>query len=307
MSIADQINRLNNAKAAIKQSIENKGVTVDDSALLDEYPALIDSIEVGSGEGGSDSESVWNLFTDNGTRGQYLFYNCSSLTELDLSHLDISNMTDMKYMFYSCRGLTTLDVSNWKTSKVTNMNNMFGFISSLKTLDVAHFDTSNVTNMGSMFYYCANLTSLDVSNWDTSNVTNMGDMFGNCPKLTSIIGIENFNISKVTDIGGMFKYCDSLTSLDCSSWDIGHITGNYSLGDTFDSCKSLVDLFPPKNISAPMDVSKSTALSHDSLMRIINNLITVTTTKTLTLGATNLAKLTEEEIAIATNKGWTVA
>jgi hypothetical protein len=29
-------------------------------------------------------------------------------------------------------------------------------------------------------------------------------------------------------------------------------------------------------------------------------------THTLNLGATNVAKLTEEEIAIATNRGWTV-
>jgi hypothetical protein len=41
-------------------------------------------------------------------------------------------------------------------------------------------------------------------------------------------------------------------------------------------------------------------------MSIINNLMTVTSTKTLTLGATNLAKLTADEVAIATNKGWTV-
>ena len=46
---------------------------------------------------------------------------------------------------------------------------------------------------------------------------------------------------------------------------------------------------------------------HDSLMSIINNLATVTTTQTLTLGSTNLAKLSSEEKAIATNKGWTLA
>lgn len=306
MSIADQINRLNNAKAAIKQSIENKGVTVDDSALLDEYPALIDSIEVGSGEGGSDSESVWNLFTDNGTRGQYLFYNCGDLTELDVSHLDTSNMTDMRNMFYFCGGLTTLDVSNFDTSKVTNMTYMFCNCSKLTELDLSNFNTSKVTDMSSMFIYCYKLKSIDVSSFDTSNVTTLANMFSKCQSLTSL-DLSHFDTSKITSIASIVSGCTGLTSLNCGTWDVSKVTSNYNLGNAFDYCTSLVDFYPPKNMGANLTVSNSTALSHDSLMRIIDNLITVTTTKTLTLGATNLAKLTEEEIAIATNKGWTVA
>ena len=42
-------------------------------------------------------------------------------------------------------------------------------------------------------------------------------------------------------------------------------------------------------------------------MVVINGLQTVTETKTLTLGETNLAKLTEADKQIATNKGWTLA
>jgi surface protein len=104
----------------------------------------------------------------------------------------------------------------------------------------------------------------------------------------------------------MFTYCRSLTSLDVSNWDVSKVTGNYSLNTGFDAGSALVDFYPPKNISANMSMSKSKSLSHDSLIRIINNLITTTSTKTLTLGATNLAKLTADEVAIATNKGWTV-
>ena len=42
-------------------------------------------------------------------------------------------------------------------------------------------------------------------------------------------------------------------------------------------------------------------------MVIINGLQTVTTTQKLTLGETNLAKLTDAEKKIATDKGWTLA
>lgn len=47
MSIATEIIRLQNAKAALKESIEAKGVTVASDATLDAYPALVDSISSG--------------------------------------------------------------------------------------------------------------------------------------------------------------------------------------------------------------------------------------------------------------------
>lgn len=48
-TIADELNRIKNAKTAIKTSIENKGVTVPDGTLIDTYPSLIDSIPTGGG------------------------------------------------------------------------------------------------------------------------------------------------------------------------------------------------------------------------------------------------------------------
>ena len=49
MSIATEITRLQNAKASIKTSIENKGVTVPSATKLDGYSTLIDSIQTGGG------------------------------------------------------------------------------------------------------------------------------------------------------------------------------------------------------------------------------------------------------------------
>ena len=58
-----------------------------------------------------------------------------------------------------------------------------------------------------------------------------------------------------------------------------------------------------------LDLSSCTKLTHDSLMSIINALYDysgTTTTRTVTLGTDNKNKLTEAEIAIATQKGWSV-
>ena len=74
----------------------------------------------------------------------------------------------------------------------------------------------------------------------------------------------------------------------------------------FYDCNSLIELDSMQNIPVALDLS-STTLDTTSLLDVIDNLSTVTTTQTLTLGATLLAKLTEEQIAVAVNKGWSVA
>ena len=43
----------------------------------------------------------------------------------ELKYINTSNITDMRYMFYNCSSLTSLDVSNFDTSNVTNMDSMF--------------------------------------------------------------------------------------------------------------------------------------------------------------------------------------
>ena len=248
------------------------------------------------------SLDVSNFDTSNVTKMTNMFYECRNLTSLDVSNFDTSSVTDMKAMFNGCNKLTTLDVSNWDVSKVTSMSQMFRECRNLTSLDVSNFDTSNVTTMNEMFRECRNLTSLDVSNFNTSNVTDMNYMFTYCNNLTTL-DANNWDTSNVINMAYMFYACESLTSLDLSNWDVSKVT-NFSY--TFNNCTALMNLQAPKNISANISFSDCTKLTHDSLMSIINNLATVTSTKTLTLGSTNLAKLTDDEKTIATNKGWTL-
>lgn len=55
------------------------------------------------------------------------------------------------------------------------------------------------------------------------------------------------------------------------------------------------------------NISSSTAFEQSDLVEIISNLDPVSTAQTLTMGSTNLAKLTQEQILVATGKGWTLA
>ena len=66
----------------------------------------------------------------------FWFVNCSSLTSLDLSNFDTSNVTDMGSMFYGCSSLTSLNVSSFDMSNVTNTTGMFGGCTNLQTIYV---------------------------------------------------------------------------------------------------------------------------------------------------------------------------
>ena len=156
------------------------------------------------------------LNTANVTDMSKMFYYCSSLTSLDVTHFNTAKVTNMGYMFYGCSKLTSLDLTKFNTGNVTDMNNMFYNCSSLTSLDVTLFNTEKVTNMNNMFENCSSLTSLDVTNFNTANVTNMSYMFFGCSELTSLY-LTNFNTEKVTDMGNMFFGCSSLTTIYASS------------------------------------------------------------------------------------------
>ena len=59
------------------------------------------------------------------TNTNYVFFDCESLTNLNLSNFNTQNVTNMGFMFWDCESLTNLNLSNFNTQNVTNMKNMF--------------------------------------------------------------------------------------------------------------------------------------------------------------------------------------
>ena len=88
-----------------------------------------------------------------------MFYNCSSLENIELSSFEISeNNNDMSSMFEKCNKLTKIKFpSSFNTSLVNNVEYMFSECSSLQSLDLSSFDTSSVNNMKYMFSGCSKL------------------------------------------------------------------------------------------------------------------------------------------------------
>ena len=230
-----------------------------------------------------------------------MFAGCSKLTSLDLSGFNTSKVTAVNNMFRNCSKLTSLGLSGFNTSTVTTMASMFQGCSSLTSLDLSGFNTSTVTTMASMFQGCSSLTSLDLSGFNTSKVNNMGYMFHSCSSLTSL-NISGFNTSKVTNMSYMFLECSRLTSLDLSSFITSDTVNTDGI---FGNCTGLTEI-RWTNWKPSVTLSDSTKLTAECLKNLLDNLATVTTKPTLTLGTINLAKLSTPDILKASLKGWSI-
>ena len=289
-------NTLGNFLTDVADAIRNKKGTTD-TILASNFDTEIASIESGvdindyyltSGANYQNInyyiKKIATIDTSNLTDIPGIFEGCYNLMELPA--MNTSKVTNMSYMLRHCRKLTTIPQLN--TSKVTNMDSMFSDCSLLIT--IPQLDTSNVTNMGSMFHSCTSLTTIPPI--DTSNVSSMNNMFNGCKSLTTILQLD---LSKISMVSHMFHSCSELTTLG----------GLQNLGMAYDTN-------PSANFSYyTLDLSTSPKLTHDSLMNVINGLYDIKSKgcnpQQLILGSTNLAKLTAEEIAIATDKGWNVS
>lgn len=225
------------------------------------------------------------------TNVSYMFYNCKTIVTAPI--LNLSNVANCGSVFRDCANLTTCEISDF--SNATNMDGLFAGCSKLTNIP-SQLITPKVTDTGCMFYQCNALTTVPEMN--TSNVTDMSKMFYDCDKLTTV---PLYDTSKVTRMEEMFWYCSDLQTVP--AFDCTNVT---NMNNIFSSCRSLKSILMT-NIGVSLNIASSKLFERSDLLVILNNLKTVTSTKTLTMGATNLAKLTDEDKLIATNKGWTLA
>ena len=192
---------------------------------------------------------------------------------------------DASYMFsnYPLENFPQIDTSN-----ITNMKYMFYDCKYM--LESPLLNTSNTTNMLQMFSGCNKL--IKIKSLNTINTKNMNNIFRNCLKLTTVPLLK---ANSIIDIYQAFLFCGELTT----------IGGLENLGQSYSTTQST------NYSSYQLNFASCSKLTHESLMNIINNLYDIKTkgcnAQQLVLGSTNIAKLTSEEIAVATEKGWTVS
>ena len=151
------------------------------------------------------------------------------------------------------------------------------------------------------YYFAYNCNSVRHIKITGNYLSNVQYAFSECYVVT------NINVPKLGNnentIYQCFNNCYALQ--ETPYWDLSNVTNTTK---AFNNCYSLVK-FNMYGMKVSFDISKSTLLSESELVKIFNNLadLTNSSSQTLKLGTTLLAKLTDEEKAIATNKNWTLA
>ena len=305
---SEELNITPNTEEQVKEGMFNKVTVAGDSNLI---PS---NIREGTSLFGVEGTMAGTWDSSQITSCREIFeYNKEMI---NAPYFDTSNAKDMSYMFQYCESLET--VPTYNTSIVENLSYMF---QNCQKLISANFDdTSKVTNMSYMFQYCDNLTSVSLK--DTSKVTRMDAMFAYC---VSLKNAPELNTSNVRNFSTAFTRCSKLETMpmyDASKFvNIFDVVSNAHLLTSMGGLLNLGKAYTKKtknDMNYKLNISASTKLTHDSLMNVINGLYDLNLTydvanggtlytQQLVLGSTNLAKLTAEEIAICTAKGWSVS
>ena len=241
--------------------------------------------------------------------GSSVFASCYSLTSINLPALKTISNTSV---FTSCYSLTSI---NLPALTIISGSNVFTNGYSLTSINLPALKTISGNNA---FSSCHSLTSLNLPSLTTISSSNT---FASCYSLTSV------SLPALMTMGGnnAFSNCSSLTSINLPA--LKTISGSsvfygcsslisFLFYNTFSSltqlqqfaeCVNLKDLQLVTNWRWSLNV-KDTDLTHECIIDMFNKLkdLTGEDSLTLTIGANNLAKVTNEELQIPNSKNWTV-
>ena len=127
------------------------------------------------------------------------------------------------------------------------------------------------------------------------------NMCGYVQGLKSVVEFGAFDASKITSLSSAFIWNQRLKVIP--AWDFSNVT---SFSGSWGYCTALSE-FHAYGMKVSFDLHYS-ALTHDAILEVFNNLSSgVAEGTTLTLGSDKLALMSDDEKAIATEKGWTLA
>lgn len=278
----------------------------------------------------SSASNIANMFSGSGLSGTVsllnitpsivyqAFYNCVSLQGLSLS---LSNADNIQRICMGCSALKNVTFK-FNNTVLSGAIQTYTF-SGCKALENVTFDGSFTlpknTEITNMFYDAFKTSSADKTfpYFDASQVNIIKSAFacsvGGDQIARNTIPIYDFsNIKYLNNMTDAFK---NRLIKEFPNIQFGGLTAS-SKDSLFSNTSSYLfsgntalEAIHITSIDYNMYIGVSTQFTREALIEIIGNLKdrSGTTAKTLTMGATNMAKLTDEDIAVATAKNWTIA
>lgn len=250
-----------------------KNIPVGDEApfvlLMDGPPSSAENVAVKT-DGQTPITSTHELFKD-----------WMKVKTIDLEQMDASEVTDAASMFHSCVALTGIIMPSTGFTAVEDMSYICYGCGLLTSFDMSVVDLSACTTLQSAFGFCSNLQSLDLSNQGMSCITSMTAMFQNCSRLAEL-DISGVDLSNVTLMSNFTVSCNALTDVIT---DEDTILPAIDMGNVWNGAKNL---------------------TVQSVRNIFNALPTASDGQTIKLNNMVYNRLSADDIAIATDKGWTV-
>ena len=179
------------------------------------------------------------LNTSKVTNMYRMFMGCSNLSNIDVSHFDMSCVENISGMFRACYAIRALSIEKWNVSNCKDMSYVFDSCVGLATINIDNWDVSSCENMQNMFFNTP-ATSYNLSKWDISNVKNMRQMFMAAVNCKSITFNANAKLENIEDMTSTFENCKALTTLTLPNLEnTAHLKNTCK---TFYDCISLVNL-----------------------------------------------------------------
>lgn len=210
---------------------------------------------------------------------------------------NFSNAEDISYLLSQCKSLKTDIVIN-NLSKLSGDYCLNGICkqNAVKSVTLNDLNPDMVYTLDNAFFDCGWLqnVSLNTTTGVPMKVKSMSETFNYSSQLKTLPLMDLTRCNRFSITG-----CNSLKSIP--AYDLSNVT-SINISNLY-----ALEEFHATGMKVSFNISSSTKFTREALVEILNNLATITTTQTLTMGATNLAKLTDEDKLIATNKGWTLA
>lgn len=197
--------------------------------------------------------------------------------------------------------------TKWNIPHVTDISGAF-YSCNATAIDVSGIKTAECTSFDGVFNNTANLRSLDVSMWDVSAGESMQWVFGD-----SGVEVLNFSHKRFKEGANLVSLCEDmprLRELILTDVDFTNTADQTCIDAYFYNLPSLETIIGPvTGLHNAVYLADSPLLTVESAMVIINGLADITDSGRalgLYLHASAYNRLTPEQIAVATSKGWRV-